>query len=109
MLLGSALFLGMSTVVGLPVAILALIGWFVALAFSEVPVAIFLGQRMMKPFISGAANVYAGLLLGLAVLAVVVLLHVVGPPLGGLAILLGVGAYSRSIKGLVVDMRRHPV
>ncbi|MBN1458388.1 MAG: hypothetical protein JXA57_02555 [Armatimonadetes bacterium] len=104
----AAVFLVMSTVVGLPIAVLALVGWFVALAFSEVPVAIFLGRKILRPFIGGPASAYAGLLVGLIALAVLVLLPVVGPIIGGFATLLGVGAYSRSIKGLVVDMRKYP-
>ena len=98
----------MSTVVGLPVALLALIGWFVALAFSEVPVAIYLGRHILRLFISGPANAYAGLLVGLIALAVLVLVPFVGVVINGLVILFGVGSYSRSLKGLVVDMRKHP-
>ncbi len=103
-----ALFFAMSTVVALPVAFLALIGWLSILAFSEVPVAIFLGRKIIHLFVNGPANPYAGLFFGLLALTVLALIPVIGPPVSGLALLIGVGAYSRSLKGLVVEMRRHP-
>ena len=103
-----AVFLVMVTVVGLPIGVLALIAWTTAVAFSEVPVAIFLGRCIVSPFTTGAVSPYLGLLIGMLVLAGLAWVPVVGVVTGALTVLLGIGAYVRSGKGVLVEMRRYP-
>ena len=96
------------TVIGIPLAMLVLALWGAALAFSGVPVGIFLGRWIMARFGARAISPYLALLIGLVVLTVVGLI----PYLGGLikfaTILFGLGVYTRAIGGLLGEMRKQP-
>ena len=99
----------MVTLVGLPIGVLALILWGAALMFSGVPVSIFLGRWLLGPIKHGPISAYLGLFVGLVALTLLGLVHILGPLTKVLTILFGLGVYARAVKGLVVEMRAHPV
>ena len=92
------------TIIGLPLGIVMLFVWGLALVFSGVPVAVFVGRWLMGR--RGARSPYLGLLVGLVAVALVASLPYVAA-MARLAIaLLGMGVYARALKGAVVEMRR---
>ncbi len=109
LLLGpAAVFVVMITVVGLPIGLLAFIAWMTALLFSQVPVATSLGRFVVSRFTGSGVSPYLGLFIGLIALAGLAWVPIIGIIIGGLTVLLGVGAYARAAKGIIVEMRRHP-
>jgi len=109
LLLGpAAVFVVMVTVVGLPIGLLAFIAWLTALMFSQVPVATSLGRSLVSRFTGRGVSPYLGLFIGLLALAALAWVPVVGVVIGGLTMLLGLGAYARAAKGIIVEMRHHP-
>jgi len=104
----AAVFVVMITVVGLPIGMLAFIAWMTALMFSQVPVATALGRFLVSRFTGGGVSPYLGLFIGLIALAALAWVPVVGIIIGGLTVLLGLGAYARAAKGVIVEMRHHP-
>ena len=109
LLLGpAAVFVVTITVVGLPIGMLAFIAWMTALMFSQVPVATALGRFLVSRLTGGGVSPYLGLFIGLIALAALAWVPVVGIIIGGLTVLLGLGAYARAAKGVIVEMRQHP-
>jgi len=104
----AAVFVVMITVVGLPIGMLAFIAWMTALMFSQVPVATALGRFLVSRFTGSGVSPYLGLFIGLIALAALAWVPVVGIIIGGLTVLLGLGAYARAAKGVIVEMRHHP-
>jgi hypothetical protein len=76
--------------------------------FSQVPVATALGRFLVSRFTGGGVSPYLGLFIGLIALAALAWVPVVGIIIGGLTVLLGLGAYARAVKGVIVEMRQHP-
>jgi cytoskeletal protein CcmA (bactofilin family) len=95
------------TVIGLPLGVLALVAWGAAFMFSGVPVATFLGQRLLSPR-TGGVSPYLGLFLGLLVLTLVGLVPYLGPLTKVLTVLFGMGVYARAAKGALAEMRAQP-
>ncbi len=109
LLLGpAAVFLIMVTVIGLPLGLLGFVAWLTALIFSEVPVATSLGRFVVSRFTGAPASPYLGLFIGMLGLAVLAWIPLLGPVIIGLTALLGLGAYARAAKGVLVEMRHHP-
>jgi len=109
LLLGpAAVFVVTITVVGIPIGLLAFIAWMTALMFSQVPVATSLGRFLVSRFTGGGVSPYLGLFIGLIALAALAWVPVIGIIIGGLTVLLGLGAYARAAKGIIVEMRHHP-
>jgi len=95
-----AVIVAMITVIGIPLGLVALIGWLVALLFSGVPVGAYLGGRMLR-----SASPYLALFLGLLVLALLGLVPYLGFITKLVTILIGLAVYARATKGLIVEMR----
>ena len=109
LLLGpAAVFAVMGTIVGLPIGLLAFIAWMTALLFSQVPVATSLGRFLVSRFTGSGVSPYLGLFVGLIALAALAWVPIIGIIIGVLTVLLGLGAYARAAKGIIVEMRRHP-
>jgi len=96
------------TVVGIPVGVLGLIAWLVALAFAGVPVGTFLGRRLLQLVGNAKPSAYLGLLIGLVILALVALVPIIGVIVKAATILLGLGVYARAAKGVLAEMRAQP-
>ncbi len=91
----------MVTVVGIPIGVLALIGWTAALIFSGVPVGAYIGGRLLR-----SASPYLALFVGLLVLGLLAALPVIGPLVKIVTVLFGLAVYARATKGLVVEARK---
>ena len=86
----AAVILGI-TLVGLPIAILALFSWLAGLYLAKVFVGAFIGQGMLKPQTGPPRPFALSLLLGLFIIYVATNLPYVGGVLSFLVILLGLG------------------
>jgi len=96
------------TVVGLPLGLLGLALWVAALVTAGVPVGIWLGRWLIGRFRPGSVSPYLGLLVGLAVLAVLGSTPVLGAIAKFLTILFGLGVYARAAKGMLSELRQQP-
>jgi len=95
------------TVVGIPLAVLALVLWGAGLLFSGVPVGVFLGRWVGGGFRPSRMSPYLGLLIGLVVLTLIGFVPYLGSLTKFLTVLFGLGVYARAAKGLLVELRRH--
>jgi hypothetical protein len=97
------------TVIGMPIGMLVLVLWGGALVFSGVPVGTSLGRWLLTPVRPGGRSVYLGLFVGLLLLTLLGYVPILGIVIRVLTVLLGLGAYARVAKGLLVELRRQPV
>jgi len=93
------------TIVGIPVGVLGLIAWLVALAFAGVPVGTFLGRRLLQLMGSARPSAYLGLFIGLVILSLLALVPVLGLIVKAVTIVLGLGVYARAARGVLAEMR----
>jgi cytoskeletal protein CcmA (bactofilin family) len=82
------------TLIGIPLGVLALLGWLVALYVSGIVVGAFLGRRLM----SGEPRDAVTLLGGLAIVFVLINLPLVGGLLRLMVVILGLGVITRSLR-----------
>lgn len=75
------------TVIGVPIAFAALLAYLLLIMFAKIPVSVFIGDILLK----GEKGIYLKLLLGLAVLAVISLIPIIGWLISFIVFLIGSG------------------
>ncbi len=90
----------MVTVIGLPLGVVGLIVFLIALLFSSIPVGIYLGGWLFR-----SASPYLALFIGLLALGLLGLVPYLGFIVKLLTLLVGLAVYARAAKGLIVETR----
>ncbi len=101
-----AMFIVGITIVGLPLAAVMFEFWLFFILFAGLPVALFLGDWILTRATRHAVSPYLALLLGLVVLLALAIVPVFGYVVRAFALLFGLGAYARAVKGALVELRR---
>lgn len=96
-----AAILLMVTLIGLPLGLVLLLGYFFLIYISKVFVALAIGGRILNPKTSR----YLALALGLAILVVLFLIPVIGGLVDFAAVLLGLGAYTVTKRSTFLNFR----
>lgn len=90
----------MITVIGLPLGIISLVLWGIALYLSQIPVALLLGRLIIwqNRELDSTGMMIGGLALGLLVIFILQLIPVVGWIIGLLVIVFGLGTFITSVR-----------
>lgn len=91
----------MMTVVGLPIGLVALLGYFFLLYISKVFVALAVGVRILGP----KQNQHLSLALGLLILSIVLVVPVLGGLVDFVVMLLGLGAAVATKRAMLLNLR----
>lgn len=94
----AALIVGL-LVVTIPLAVIALIAWLIAVYVAKLPVALWLGRRILRALGSADPSPYLGLLIGLVLLFLLFAIPYLGPFLWILTVAVGLGALALGTRG----------